>query len=791
MPDLEISQLDYLAGSGIQADDVLALADLSASQTKKVKAKELVAQGLALADNNSIPPTALQYPLTASQIITATIADSAVTNNKLQNSSFSFGGLTVSLGSTDATPALDLTDATNYPTSSLSGTITNAQLAGSIANSKLADNNISLAGVNIGLGGTYATPAFDLTSAINYPTSSLTGTITNAQLAGSIENSKLVNSSMTIGGVSISLGVTTATPAFDLTSATNYPTSSLTGTITNDQLAGSIANSKLSNSSISVGGVSLTLGSTTATPAFDLSSAINYAASNLSGTITNAQLAGSIANNKLTNSSITLGGVAISLGGSDATPAFNLSDSTGYLTSNLSGTITNAQLAGSIAGTKLLNSTITSTQLATNSVTSIELSDNSVDTAAIASLAVTDAKIASGIAGSKITDGTILPVKLSASNLDRSINVSGNNLGINNSPVGGAASRNGITYNSEGLITSTSALVPSDLPEAEVSNIGAVSVPVAGGLSVTALGALSISNSITAATVSGFTFNSFGQITATQALVGSDLPVSSTTALGAVKVPTASAPITVDGNGVLSLVDSGVASGTYGKVTVSSKGIVTSAGSLVANDIPAIPASKVSSGTFGTAFIADDAVTMDKLASNAISFIQEAQPDISNLPSGVYWLQESTGQLRIFNGNSWYAVGFGRLAEENLRYAGTFDGTSGVIGTLTTFGVSAGLTAGTALPAGTAALTGIYAVCTVAGSGTSVVSGVSFTVGDWAICNGLVGWQRVDINAGDAPTIGLDDLNNVTISTATAGQFLELQAGGSWTNVSEIVGGTY
>ena len=37
----------------------------------------------------------------------------------------------LALGESDAT-AFDLSDATNYPTSSLSGTITNAQLAGSI-----------------------------------------------------------------------------------------------------------------------------------------------------------------------------------------------------------------------------------------------------------------------------------------------------------------------------------------------------------------------------------------------------------------------------------------------------------------------------------------------------------------------------------------------------------------------------------------------------------------------------------------------------------------------------------
>ena len=61
----------------------------------------------------------------------------------------------------------------------------------------------------------------------------------------------------------------------------------------------------------------------------------------------------------LSASGVTLGGVAVALGGNDATPAFNLQDATGLLTSNLNGTITNAQLAGSIANGKLANSSVT------------------------------------------------------------------------------------------------------------------------------------------------------------------------------------------------------------------------------------------------------------------------------------------------------------------------------------------------------------------------------------------------------------------------------------------------
>ena len=71
------------------------------------------------------------------------------------------------------------------------------------------------------------------------------GAVDNAMLSGNIANNKLVNDSVSFGGVSVDLGASDATPAFDLSDATNYPTSSLTGTITNAQLAGSIADSKL------------------------------------------------------------------------------------------------------------------------------------------------------------------------------------------------------------------------------------------------------------------------------------------------------------------------------------------------------------------------------------------------------------------------------------------------------------------------------------------------------------------------------------------------------------------
>ena len=108
----------------------------------------------------------------------------SITNAKLANDSVSFGGVSLDLGQSDATPAFDLTDATNYPTSSLTGTITNAQLAGSIANSKLANSAITIAGSSTSLGGsiTADTIAGQISS----------GTITNAQL-GNLAASKITS----------------------------------------------------------------------------------------------------------------------------------------------------------------------------------------------------------------------------------------------------------------------------------------------------------------------------------------------------------------------------------------------------------------------------------------------------------------------------------------------------------------------------------------------------------------------------------------------------------------------
>ncbi len=702
MADLQITQLPELSSAQLQATDPIALADVSATETKKITAKNFVQGAFGLVDNASIPATALSYPLSVGQIVTATLADNAVTNAKI-------------------------TDATITGAKLANDTITATQIAANaIGSSELADDAVDTAAI----------------TNLNVTTDKLAAT--------SVTTAKIADSAVTFVKTNFSDG--------------DIPGAKLTaGSVTSTQLANnSVTANELADNAVDTAAIANTA-VTGAKIASDTITAGNIAANAIGASelADNAVDSGAIATNAVTTAKIT-----------------NLNITTDKLAAN------------AVTAAKIANDTITATQIAANAIGSSELADNAVDTAAIATSAVTDAKI-SGVSGAKITDGTVTAAKLNTSNIDRSLNVASGNLGINNAVTGGASARNGITYNNEGLITATAALVASDIPEATASAVGGVSVPATGGLAVTAAGALSIDNAITAATRSGITFNDQGLITSTTALVAGDLPVATASTVGAVSIPVASAPLAISGTGVLSIANSGVTAGTYPKVTVSAQGIVTSGTDLVAGDIPDLATSKITTGTFGTAFVANDAITMDKLANLSTGFIQEASPDISDLPTGVFWLQESTGQLRIFNGNSFFSVGFGRLSEENLRFCGTFNATNGLIVTLTSFGTSAGFSVGNAIPAGTAAITGAYFVCITPGNGTAVVPSTSFDAGDWCLCMGLNDWDRIDTLSGPGSVSSLNDLSDVTISSPTTGQILVMQAGGSFQNVSVISGGTY
>ena len=87
-----------------------------------------------------------------------------------------------------------------------------------------------------------------------------------------------------------------------------------------------------------------------------------------SQTLTNKTINGSnntlsnIANGSLSNSTVSYGGISLALGGTDATPAFNLADATGYPGSSLSGTIGNSQIATGVDAAKIADGSVSNTE---------------------------------------------------------------------------------------------------------------------------------------------------------------------------------------------------------------------------------------------------------------------------------------------------------------------------------------------------------------------------------------------------------------------------------------------
>lgn len=84
MADQRITQLVELSEAGVAESDVLAIVDISGSETKKVTAKNLVSAGVDLIDAGTIDLIKLDQSSTT-KIGTVAIADDAITYAKIQN----------------------------------------------------------------------------------------------------------------------------------------------------------------------------------------------------------------------------------------------------------------------------------------------------------------------------------------------------------------------------------------------------------------------------------------------------------------------------------------------------------------------------------------------------------------------------------------------------------------------------------------------------------------------------------------------------------------------------------
>jgi len=293
--------------------------------TNTAGAISIAATGLGSGTVQTVSATGTENGLTLTSdgdtvdpVITLGGALTGVANSQLVNDDVSFGGVTVALGGADATPAFDLSDATNYPTSALVGTITNTQLAGSIANNKLVNDGITIAGNDISLGGSITaatilagTGVVSGSDAVPNPLADGNGIADfsyDGGTAGILVAVEADGSTLTVGATGVKVsddGITAAQIADDAVR---------TAAIAD----GDVTNVKLANDSVTIGSTEVDLGATATT----LAGLSSVTSTSFVGALTgNASTATKIAS--ITNSDIVQLAATQALTNKDLTGAGN------------------------------------------------------------------------------------------------------------------------------------------------------------------------------------------------------------------------------------------------------------------------------------------------------------------------------------------------------------------------------------------------------------------------------------------------------------------------------------
>jgi hypothetical protein len=441
----------------------------------------------------------------------------------------------------------------------------------------------------------------------------------------------------------------------------------------------------------------------------------------------------------------------------------------------------------------------------------------------------------SGISGTNLTNGTVTAAKLDTSTIPATggVTVSSSNLQlvaptspiVRNAGTGSlehavsgasAGTYTKVTVDTRGHVTVGASLVGADVPVATTSVVGGISVGT--GLAVTGGGVLNHSNSVGAGTTSGITRDAQGHITGAVALVSADLPLATTGVPGAVSPGTgtsvngagalnvtAATSSTLGGvivggefavsTGTISLAtQAGLAAGSYPKLTVTTKGIVTAGAALIAGDIPALPASQITSGSLDIARIAANTITGAKLANYAISKIGDTTPTADCI--GQFFFNPISRDLSMYDGNVYQPIG---ISVGEIIFAGTFDASlgsgTGQIASVTAEGTAIGLAIGQALPAAAAGNSRYYLVVSEAGTITSGnAPQVALTPPDIVLSNGT-SWTEIDVSqtitAQVASNVSFTPAGNISaINVQTAIQELDTEklpiAGGTITGNLEI-----
>jgi hypothetical protein len=655
LADQRITQLTALPKAGVAATDVLPIADISASQTKKVTAKDLVDAGLDLIDASSIDIDKLDQASTT-KLGTTALADDAVTAAKLADDS--------SIAVQTTAPASDNFEGRGYFDSSSgnlqvfngtsyqqvvmpSGGIGDLQ----ITTDKLAANAVTTAKVDAAGLGAAAIASNAITDA-----KILDSTITSVKFSTGAVDTAAIGSG----------AVTTAKLATD---ACTYD--KLQNVSASDRLLGRV--------SAGAGNVEEINCTAAGRALLDDADAATQRATLGLGTIS-------------TGNGTWADGGSFSGTSSGANTGDQTITLTGDVTGTGTGSFATAITASAVTEAAIATDAVTTGKILANAVTAEKLDDDSAAVVAAASPSGSGAFIGqqwfntnngqeftwtgtawiqqAGIGTINIVDST--PIALAVAYPDPYSATLTTTLDTQAAATVFAGPATGAD-----TAPTFRAIVPGDLPDATASTKGIIQPGT--GLAVDA-GTLNHSNAVTGATVSSITFDNQGHITAA--------------------VP------------------------------------------LVAADIPVLDASKITTGTFPTALIADESITGLKIADYANAQIGETLPVADHI--GQFFFNPLEGSVFLWDGNVWQPVG---VTTGAIILAGTYNATTNQVASVTLEGTAIGLTVSSPLPAAADANANYYVVVSTGGTGTAPAPTATLAPPDLILSTGAA-WVEIDVSAG-------------------------------------------
>jgi hypothetical protein len=792
LADQRITQLPSLPKAGVAATDVLPIADISASQTKKVTAKDLVDAGLDLIDVSSIDLDKLDQASTT-KLGTTALADDAVTAAKLAHDS--------SVAVQTTAPSTDNFEGRGY----FNSTSGNLQVFNGSAYQQVIVPTAGIGDLQVSTGkladGAVTTAKVTALDTAAYADSSVTtakiadGAVTGAKVAtdtitatqvapNAIGASELANDAVDTAAI-VNLAVTAAKLADGAVTEAKIGTAAVTVAKVAD---GSLTYAKLNLADGSVPGAKITTDSITAT---QIAASAVSTSELASAAVTTAKVAdGAITAIKIAADSITAGQIAPSAVGAseladdavDTTAIVNLAVTGAKLAGGAVTTaklgdlaVTDAKIAattitygklnladGAVPGGKLTDATVTGAKLVADAVgtaavadaaiTAAKVADSAITTAKVADAAITTAKVdAAGLAAAAIATDAITTAKV----LDGAI--TGAKMADDSATIvqAGTPVGSGDFEGQQWFDTNTSVQYVWDstawIRQAALNVINFTdTTPIAFAIAYPDNHTANVTTTLdTQVANTAFLGPATGADVAPtfRAIVPDDLPDATGSTKGIIQPGTGLAV----NAGTLNHSNS-VEAGTYTKVTVDAQGHVSAGALIEAADVPSLDAAKITTGELPTARLADDAVTIDKLADYSTASLGETFPTPPSF-IGQLHLNPLDKSFYMWDGNVWVPIG---ISAGQIIFAGTFDASdpagTGKVASVTPEGAAAGFTVDSAVPASAPGNNKHYLVVSEGGTITSgSAPNVTLAPPDLilSVYNATSpGWVEVDVSSG-------------------------------------------